>query len=39
MEVMVGWRDDDTMASVAMASMADGGGGNGGRRRQLCRRG
>jgi hypothetical protein len=30
-EAAVGWRGDDAMASLAMASLADGGGGNGGR--------
>ncbi len=32
----MGWRDDDTMASAAMASLANGGGGNGGRCNQMC---
>ncbi len=35
-EAAVGWRDNDAMASVAMASLADGGGGNGGCCHQLC---
>jgi hypothetical protein len=42
-EATVGWRDDDAMAFLTMASLADGGGGNGGHRHQLhsgswCRR-
>jgi hypothetical protein len=36
MEAAVGWKDDDAMASVMMASLANGGGGNGGRHCQLC---
>ena len=34
-EAVVGWRDDDTMASAAMASSADGGSGDGGLPGQL----
>ncbi len=36
MEAAVGWRDDDAIASAAMASLADGGGSNGSCHCQLC---
>jgi hypothetical protein len=35
-KAVVGWRGNDAMASVSMASSADGGGGNGSCRHQLC---
>ncbi len=35
----MGWRDDDAMASMAMASLANGGGSNGGHHCQLSRGG
>jgi hypothetical protein len=38
-ETAVGWRDNDAMASTAMASLADGGSGNGGGHCHLCRGG
>jgi hypothetical protein len=36
MKVAVGWRDNGSMASAAMASFANGGGGDGSHGRQLC---
>ncbi len=36
MEAVMGWKDNDAMASTAMASLADRGGSNGGRHHQLC---
>jgi hypothetical protein len=35
MEVVVGWRGNDTITLAAMASLANGGGGNGGRHPQV----
>ncbi len=35
-EAAVGWRDNDAMASGAIASLTNGGGGNGNRCFQLC---
>ncbi len=35
-EAAVGLRDDDALASAAMASLADGGSSGGGHCRQLC---
>jgi hypothetical protein len=35
-EAVVGWKDNDAMASGTMASLADGGGSDGGRPREVC---